>query len=49
MSKKINTKTLSIAVVILLTIVLLTQLMDGNKNQRTFKDKLFDVDTSQIT
>jgi len=49
MSKKLNTKTLSLVVFVLLLIVVLTQLMDGNKNRRTFKEKLFDVDTAEIS
>ena len=49
MSKKINSKVLSITLVLLLAIVVITQLMDKKKGERTFKKQLFDIDTAKVT
>ena len=48
MSKKMNVKSLSIVLVVLLAIVLITQI-NSKKGDRTFKKQLFDIDTTKIT
>jgi hypothetical protein len=49
MSLKINNKTLAILFAALLVVVILFVVLDGGKNERTFRQVLVDIDTSSIT
>jgi len=49
MSNKFSNKKLSILFVILLVIAAIFYLPDSSKNERTFRDKLVDIDTSSVS
>lgn len=49
MSLKINNKTLALLFAALLVVVILFVLLDGGKNERTFRQVLVDIDTSSVT
>ena len=49
MSLKINNKTLAFLFVALLVVVILFVILEGGKNERTFRQVLVDIDTSSVT
>ena len=48
MLRKVNTKTLFIVFAVLIGLVVLTVFKDSSDNDRTFKDELYQVDSSQV-
>ncbi len=49
MSPKINNKALALLFAALLVVVILFVVLDGGKNERTFRQVLVDIDTSAVT
>ena len=49
MSLKINNKTLALLFAALLVVVILFVILDGGKNERTFRQVLVDIDTISVT
>ena len=49
MFKKANNKVLAIVFVVLLAFVVLTNLLDARRGDRTFRNEIFDIDTADIS